>query len=69
MESGRSGSDGSASAELFSRQDVENDRHRRSRSKVFSTYPGGYVCGTFFTVALLTAILNILHQLVRWMIS
>jgi len=79
MESGRSGSDGSASAKLFSSRDVEKGVQRRSRSKVSSTYPtmgkepvsagsglGGwnvYVCGTFFTAALLTAILNILHQL------
>lgn len=31
MESGRSGSDGNASAKPFNRQDVENDRQRRSR--------------------------------------
>jgi hypothetical protein len=61
MATGRSGSDGNASAKPFSRQDVENDLQRRSRSKASSTYPSGYACGAFFSAALLAAILNILR--------
>lgn len=69
MENGRSGCDGNGSAKPYSRQDVENNRQRRSRSEASSTYRCGYISGAFFTAALLTAILNILHQWDGRMIS
>jgi len=52
MATGRSGSDGSASAKPYSRQDVENDRELRSRLESILNVPRGYTCGAFFACGL-----------------
>ena len=52
MVTGRTGSDGNASAKPFSRQNVENDLQRRSRLESILNVPRGYTCGAFFACGL-----------------